>query len=153
MGTLVDVATAIARREQEPLIKWTKAAEEIAKEQAIRQNLATLAERDKRVLQPEFFQAINQEIASDPGYRKLKNPHKAAWNEVKERLRLGEPQAPAQSSKQPSPVLGGGTPPPVPSSNAPVTPQNLSAAIPQIKNAEEEARVEAELKAMLQRYG
>lgn len=91
--------------------------EEREKVEATRSNIQKLVEKDSRVLQPEVYAAINSKLAADPDLWKLKNPHKAAWLEVKEEMRLGEPsQAQAQPSR-PSPVLGGGTPPSAPSSS------------------------------------
>jgi hypothetical protein len=56
---------------------------------------------------------VNQVLDEEPGMMRLKNPHKAAWNEVKERLRLGEANtSPAQPSNV-TPTLGGGAPPSV----------------------------------------
>lgn len=91
----------------------------------IRENLQSLAQRDPRILRDDVFQAINQKLASDADLWKLKNPHKAAWLEVKEEMRLGEPsQAQAQPSRTTAPVLGGGTPPSVPSVSG-SQPQNV----------------------------
>ena len=91
--------------------------EEREKVEATRTNLQTLVSKDARILQPEVYAAINAKLASDPDLWKLKNPHKAAWLEVKEEMRLGDPiSGQAQPSRQ-SPVLGGGTPPSAPSSS------------------------------------
>ena len=96
------------------------------KDNAIRGNIEQLASKDPRVLQPDYFAAINAKLnawkTEDPARLHQKNPHKAAWLEVKEELRLGDPSerpVQAQPSKTPSPVLGGGTPPSVPSSSSP----------------------------------
>lgn len=86
----------------------------------VRGNLEHLIAKDPRVMQPEVFEAIKAKLDSNSDLWKLKNPHKAAWLEVKEELRLGDPPAKADSaqpSKIPSPVLGGGTPPSSPSSS------------------------------------
>jgi hypothetical protein len=97
--------------------------EEREKIQSVRENVEKLAKNDPRVLQ--HFDAITAKIESDPELRRLKNPHRAAWLEVKEDLRLGElSQAQAQPSRPLSPVLGGGTPPSVPSASVP-SPQNV----------------------------
>lgn len=87
------------------------------KDNTVKDNLKSLASKDPRVTEPQYWDAIQKELASDPGYWTRKDPHKAAWLEVKDRLQLGEPnKALAQPSKIPSPVLGGGTPPASPSS-------------------------------------
>ncbi len=94
--------------------------------EARRANIQKIAEKDPRILQPEYFDAVNAKLQADPTLWQLKNPHKAAWLDVKEEMRLGEPVA-GQVQAQPSrstPVLGGGSPPSVPSSsvqsNAPI---------------------------------
>lgn len=90
--------------------------EQEKKVNTVRENIKQLAEKDPRVLNPEVYKAINVELESNPELWRLKNPHKAAWLEVKERLQLGElKQAQTQPSKSASPILGGGTPPPPPS--------------------------------------
>lgn len=116
--------------------------EQEKKVSAVRQNIQELANRDPRVLSPEIFSAITAKLESwkteDPARLQLKNPHKAAWLEVKEEMRLGEPtkSAPAQPSKTPSPVLGGGTPPSTPSSSAPRNVDQLSQLDPRDKKQE-----------------
>lgn len=94
--------------------------EEREKVEATRTNLQQLVAKDPRILQPDVYAAINAKLASDPDLWKLKNPHRSAWLEVKEEMRLGESQAGAQAqpSRPLSPVLGGGTPPSAPSSSA-----------------------------------
>lgn len=90
-----------------------------------RANLQALVEKDPRILREDVYTAINKKLASDPDLWKLKNPQKAAWLEVKEEMRLGEPNAvQAQPSKPYAPVLGGGTPPSAPSSSV-TTPQDV----------------------------
>jgi hypothetical protein len=91
--------------------------EEEKKIGSVRGNLEQLASKDPRVLHPEVFKAINAKLKTDPEYWKLKNPHRAAWLDVKEELRLGDysQSNPAQPSRLPAPVLGGGTPPSTPS--------------------------------------
>lgn len=93
--------------------------------EATRQNIQKLAEKDDRILRPDVYSAIQAKLQADPDLWKLKNPHKAAYLEVKEEMRLGDvPQGtPAQPSR-PSPVLGGGTPPSAPSASAPA-PQDI----------------------------
>ena len=93
--------------------------EEKEKVESVRSNIQGLAEKDSRVLRPDVFAAINAKIASDPDIASRKNPHKAAWLEVKEELRLGDAPQGAQAlpSRPLSPVLGGGTPPSAPSAS------------------------------------
>jgi uncharacterized protein YgiM (DUF1202 family) len=98
----------------------------------IRENIKQIAAKDGRILREDVFAAVNAKLQSDPDLWKLKNPHKAAWLEVKEEMRLGEPdvQAQAQPSKPSAPILGGGTPPPAPSlSETRTSFQTLNAAI------------------------
>jgi len=120
VGAITELIDIISEKKLEPVKSHFEQTLEERRDNAIRENIKALAAKDARVLQ--HFDAINAELAADPDYWKLKNPHKAAWLEVKERLRLGEPQAPAQPSKIPSPVLGGGTPPSTPSSMGTPTP-------------------------------
>lgn len=99
--------------------------EQREKAEAVRSNLQAIAAKDSRVLREDVFSAIKAKLASDPDLWNLKNPHKAAWLEVKEEMRLGEPTSvQAQPSRPFSPVLGGGTPPSVPSASVP-SPQNV----------------------------
>lgn len=100
--------------------------EEREKVEATRANIQKLVEKDVRVLQPEVYAAINAKLAADPDLWKLKNPHKAAWLEVKDEMRLGEPSGAQAQPSRPSPVLGGGTPPSAPSSSV-IQPQNVLA--------------------------
>lgn len=112
----------------------------------VRQNIQELASRDPRILKPEVFAAVNAKLdtwkVEDPARLHLKNPHKAAWLEVKEELRLGDLPArtdQAQPSRPPSPVLGGGTPPSTPSSSATQFPRSadeLSQLDPRDRNQE-----------------
>lgn len=111
VGTITDLIAVISKQQLQPI-------EEERRDNAIRQNIRALAEKDQRILNPQVFAAVNAKLASDPDLWKLKNPHKAAWLEVKEDLRLGElTQAQAHPSKPSAPILGGGTPPPAPSSS------------------------------------
>src|SRR3990167_109747 len=99
----------------------------------VRQNLKEIVAKDSRVLRGDVYAAINAKLEADPDLWKLKNPHKAAWLEVKDEMHLGEPTlAQAQPSKSASPILGGGTPPPPQSSGAgPINPQVLMGALKQ----------------------
>jgi hypothetical protein len=92
--------------------------EEKERDNGIRGNLMAIAKEDPRVI--AHVADIRAEFDREPELLQLKNPHKVAWLQVKERLRLGEQPkgVQAQPSKPLSPVLGGGTPPPPPSSSA-----------------------------------
>lgn len=106
---IADLVQLAIRRELEPI-------NEEKKDGRIRSNLKELAERDPRVV--ANVAAINAKLEENPQLWNLANPHRMAWLEVKEDLRLGElTSAPTQPSKAPAPVLGGGTPPPAPSSS------------------------------------
>jgi hypothetical protein len=112
------------------------------RDNAIRTNLKQLAEKDVRVV--EHIAAINAKLDADPDLWKLKNPHKAAWLEVKEDMRLGEPtsQVQAQPSRPSAPILGGGTPPPTPSLSEQRTSfETLNAAIGQMSRDPRSGRV------------
>lgn len=103
----------------------------------IRENIKLIAEKDPRILNQQVFDAVNAKLQQSPELWNLKNPHKAAWLEVKEEMRLGDlPQGSlAQPSKPSAPILGGGTPPPSPSlSDARTTFQTLDAAISQLSH-------------------
>lgn len=117
-----------------------------------RSNIQKIAEKDPRILQSDYFDAVNAKLQSDPDLWKLKNPHKAAWLEVKEEMRLGEPvlgQVQAQPSKS-SPVLGGGSPPSVPSSSVePSGPVDFSKL--DIRDRKQEAMGDEAIRAMLNR--
>lgn len=111
-----------------------KPIEEDRRDNSIRANITKIAEQDPRILNQQVFDAVNVKLRDNPELWNLKNPHKTAWLEVKEELRLGEPsQVQAQPSKPSAPILGGGTPPPAPSlSDSRVTLQTLDAAITQL---------------------
>ncbi len=108
--TIANLVQLAIQREIEPI-------NEEKKDSRVRGNLRDLAERDPRVI--ANIATINAKLDENPELWNLKNPHKAAWLEVKEDLRLGElATAQAQPSKPVAPVLGGGTPPPAPSSSS-----------------------------------
>ena len=110
LGTTARLLDLMIQQKFQPL-------EERQKIEDTRSNIQKLAEKDPRILQADVFSAVNAKLQSDPDLWRLKNPHKAAWLEVKEEMRLGEPsQAQAQPSRS-TPVLGGGTPPSAPSSS------------------------------------
>lgn len=116
-----------------------------------RSNIQKIAEKDPRILQSEYFDAVNAKLQADPDLWRLKNPHKAAWLEVKEEMRLGEPvagQVQAHPSR-PSPILGGGTPPSVPSSSVQSSgPVNFASL--DIRDKKQEAMGDDAIRAMLQ---
>lgn len=148
VGTIVDLVKAVSQKELEPFNREREERAQAARDESIRRNLAEIAATDRRILDPQVFQAVTQELNQDPGYRNLRNPHLAAWAVVKERMRLGVAQ-PAQPSRPPSPILGGGTPPPAPSASGAVTPRALMGAIPQAKNPQELAALEQQIRGMI----
>lgn len=114
--------------------------EQKEKSEKVRTNLQDLASKDFRVLREDVYAAIQNKLKADPDLWKLKNPHKAAWLEVKEEMRLGEPsQAQAQPSRPLSPVLGGGTPPSAPSSQAPSVNGTIDLNALDLRNKDQEA--------------
>lgn len=123
------------------------------RDDATRANLKSLAERDPRIMNQEVFDAINAKLAEQPKFWELKNPHKAAWLEVKDEMRLGDtPQGgSAQPSRPPSPILGGGTPPPPQSSTSgALNYDSVSAAMAQanFKDSNQSANLEKSMKAL-----
>lgn len=129
----VEIARAVAQREAgemfRPALEVTQKLAERERDSQLRSNIAALAEKDPRVMNPELYSELMAEVNSDPAYFRLKNPLKAAWNEVKERKALGEPSGPAQPSSSPGPTLGRGAPPSVSSLPQPMTQQNLQEKI------------------------
>lgn len=148
VGTIVDLVKAVNSTENRPLHEFVTTIKEKQKDEGMKSNLMQLVKDDPRVAHPQVYQAVLAELDSDPGYRHMKNPYKAAWNEVKARLRLGDAQTPAQPSKTASPILGGGTPPPVPSTTGAFSPSTIGAAIGQMKTKDEMSAVEAELRKL-----
>jgi len=121
--------------------------------EATRSNLQALADKDPRILQPDVFAAIKAKLQSNPELWNLKNPHKAAYLEVKDEMRLGEPNgAQAQPSRMPSPVLGGGTPPSAPSSSVQINPQDILSNLHKLdlRNKEQEALGDEAIRRQLQ---
>lgn len=114
----VEISKAVSRKEASeiaaPALLIAANIAEERKDSTMRTNLASLAEKDPRIMNPELYQTLMDELNSDPAYFRLKNPHKAAWNEVKERMRLGEPNTVQTQPSTPGPTLGRGTPPSVP---------------------------------------
>ena len=136
----VEIARAVSRKEASDIAAPAlQAAQVMAQQQrdtSLRGNIAALAERDPRILNPQVYAEFQKEL-NDPSenYFALKNPHKAAWNEVKERLRLGEPTLAQAQPSNPSPyggspnggspTLGRGSPTPVSTLSQPVTQAGL----------------------------
>lgn len=146
LATTAQLIQIAIEKEMEPLKRQERL-------EAVRRNLTELARKDFRVLDPQIYAAINAKLDSDPDYWKLKNPHKAAWLDVKDELRLGDlaPQgtSQAQPSRPPSPILGGGVPPSAPSSSV-KTPQNVLASLDQInlRDKKQEAEGDAAIRAL-----
>ena len=115
-------------------------------------NIQKIAEKDPRILQSDYFDAVNAKLQSDPDLWKLKNPHKAAWLEVKEEMRLGDvPHGTQAQPSRPSPILGGGTPPSAPSSSVEspqITAESLSTL--DLRDKKQEAAGDAAIRALLQ---
>lgn len=126
LGTTTRLLNLMIQQKFQPL-------EEKEKAERTRTNIAALAEKDHRVLREDVFAKVNEKLRNDPHFWNLKNPHRAAWLEVKDEMRLGElPQgAQAQPSRPLSPVLGGGTPPSAPSTSVP-SPQNVLSNLDQL---------------------
>ncbi len=123
LDTTIKLAEAIAVTKMAPLMERFQQDEEQRKLQAMRQNVAQLAQADPRFLDPRLNAMVNQVLDEDPAMMRLKNPHKAAWNEVKERLRLGEANPPPAQPSSAPPTLGRGAPPSVSTLPGPITPQ------------------------------
>jgi hypothetical protein len=114
-----------------------------------RANIQKIAEKDPRILQSDYFDAVNAKLQQDPDLWKLKNPHKAAWLEVKEEMRLGEvPNGTQALPRGLSPVLGGGSPPSAPSSS--VQPSgNIDITSLDLRDRKQEAMGDEAMRAML----
>lgn len=113
LGTTTRLMNLMIENKFQPIAEREKIEER-------RTNLQKLAEKDPRVLREDVFKAINAKLQEEPDLLNRKNPHKAAWLEVKDEMRLGDyTQSPAQPSRPLSPVLGGGTPPSAPLSSVP----------------------------------
>ena len=152
IGTIADIVRIVAKEETKPVMEFVETQRSQQKDLIVKTQLAELAKADPRVTDPNIYAKVIEEIQSDPGYKNLKNPYKAAWNEVKERLRLGDVPN-AQPGKIPTPILGGGTPPPVPSAMPTITPKVLESAISAASSKQEMAAVEAEVRRATQGMG
>lgn len=140
----VEIARHVARKEAQdiakPALDVTGQLAEQQRDAQMRSNLLALAEKDPRIQDPALYQEFINELNSDPAYLRLRNPQNAAWNEVKERLRLGELNGSAQPSKMSSPVLGRGVPPSVSSLPQPLTPQTLNDQVRTVNPLSEDGR-------------
>jgi len=119
---------------------------------SVRTNIQSLAEKDARVLNPQVFEAIKNKLNSNPELWSLPNPHRIAWLEVKEEMRLGESATtPAQPSRPLSPVLGGGTPPSAPSASGQYSPQDVISNLHKLdlRDKKQEALGDAAIRAAL----
>lgn len=143
LGTTTRLLNAMLEQKFQPIAEREKA-------EATRSNLQKLAERDSRILRPDLFAAVNAKLQADPDLWKLKDPHKAAWLDVKEEMRLGEPSQAQALPSRPSPVLGGGTPPSAPSSSVPSS-QNVVANLNSLdlSDKKQEAMGDEAIRAML----
>lgn len=148
VGTIVDLVKAVNSTENRPLHEFVGTLKERQKDEGMKNSLIQLVKEDPRVANPQIYQAVLAEMDADPGYHRLRNPYKAAWNEVKARMRLGDAQIPAQPSKTASPILGGGSPPPVPSTIGGYSHATIGAAIGEAKTKDEMSAVEAELRRL-----
>ncbi len=145
LGTTARLLELMIQKKLQPM-------EEREKAEVTRLNLQTLASKDPRILREDIFAAVNVKLQSDPDLWKLKNPHKAAWLEVKEEMRLGDVPSGAQAQpSRPSPVLGGGTPPSAPSSSVSTLPQDVVANLHKLdlRDKNQEAAGDAAIRAML----
>lgn len=123
IGTTMDLINiAVSQRLSQEIAPLKQDAEELRIERQDRQlraNLSELVEKNPQILHPTVFAAITAKLDANPKLWNLDNPHEFAWLKVKDELRLGDAPSgvSAQPSKPPSPILGGGTPPPAPSSS------------------------------------
>ena len=157
VGTIADLTDMIVEKKMEkrmkPLEEDFLSTREERKQTQMRKNIQSIAEKDPRIMDGRVFNAIQKKLEDDPGLWKSKNPHKAAWLEVKEELRLGDlaPNAnPAQPSKSPSPILGSGAPPSPPSSSV-TTPQSILSSLDKLdlRDRKQEAQADEAFRALL----
>lgn len=123
VGTTFElIELAVQQRLNQAIAPMKQDAEELRierQDRQLRSNLQELANKNPVIMNEKVFNAIQVKLQDNPELWTLKNPHKAAWLEVKDEMRLGDVPSgtPAQPSMRPSPILGGGTPPPTPSSS------------------------------------
>lgn len=141
----VEIARHVSRKEAAeiagPALQVAQNVMEGERDAQVRRNISTLADQDPRILQ--HYGEVTKELESDPAYFRLKNPHKAAWNEVKERMRLGDAPARAQQAQPsmiPSPTLGRGAPTPVSGLSQPMTSQSMAQQANNLNPYSEEGR-------------
>jgi len=117
-----------------------------------RNNYQAIAEKDPRILQPEIFAAVKEKLQTNPELWNLKNPQKAAYLEVKDEMRLGDPTPGQAQPSRPSPILGGGTPPSAPSSSVQTNPQDIVSNLHKLdlRNKEQEALGDEAIRKVLQ---
>ncbi len=132
IGTLSDLVDIIVnQRIGKAVAPFQESLEQVQldrQDRQLRNNLQGLAEKDARILDPKVFAAITAKLDENPKFWTLDNPHEIAWLKVKDEMRLGEVPngTSAQPSRPPSPILGGGTPPPAPSlSDGKLSPDTL----------------------------
>jgi hypothetical protein len=140
LDTTVKLADAIVANKLAPILERFQQDEENRRLQGLRQNVADLAAQDPRFLDPRLNAMVNQVLDEDPAMMRLKNPHKAAWNEVKERLRLGEVNQPPAQPSNAMPTLGRGAPPSVSTLPGPLSPQSAYQAVQKVKPYSPEGR-------------
>jgi len=149
VDTVIKLSEAISATKLAPVLERFQQDEEQRRLAAMRQNVANLAQQDPRFLDPRLNQMVNQILDEDPGMMRLKNPHKAAWNEVKERLRLGEVNQPPAQPSTPTPTLGRGSPPSVSTLPGQVTPQTAYQQVQQVSPYSPEGKaLEEQLREM-----
>lgn len=149
LDTTIKLADAIVATKMAPILERFQQDEENRRLSGLRQNVADLAAADPRFLDPRLNAMVNQVLDEEPGMMRLKNPHKAAWNEVKERLRLGEVNQPPAQPSNAMPTLGRGAPPSVSTLSGPLSPQNAYQAVQQVNPYSPEGRqLEEKLKEM-----
>jgi hypothetical protein len=154
IGTMYDMARQVTQRETKTFQDFIAQAREQQRDTSIKNNLMELAKEDPRVAHPVIYQEIVAELGREPGYLHLQNPHEAAWLKVKARMRLGDTlNQPAQPSKTPAPILGGGTPPPVPSMVGQNNPLAFNQAIQAAKGKDEMKALEQQLRDLAVRTG
>lgn len=148
----VEIARHVARKEASdiaaPALQATQGWAEQQRDNALRGNISKIAEQDPRILNPQIYAEFQKELNNpNENYFQLKNPHKAAWNEVRGRLRLGEATLPQAQPSNLGPILGRGTPTPVQGLGQPQSPQNLFQQATSVDPFSEEGRrLEAQLK-------
>lgn len=146
VGTVANLAEAVAARKVAPF-------EEEKRERTFRANIESLAKDDPRILNNGIYSEINKELEVNPQLWSLPNPHRAAWLEVKDRMRLGEaPQRASQTppSRPPSPVLGAGAPPTAPSPSEIRNPRSVLDTLDP-RDKKQEAMGDAMLRKALER--